>query len=85
MGFYWMCLGVFYWERSCRLGWGFLLFGIAYGCLMGLGRISQGGHWLSDILWAGGFVYLTAWILYRTLRLSPAYSPEPTASDARHS
>ncbi len=85
MGFYWMCLGVFFWERTRRLGWGFLLFGVAYGSLMGFGRIVQGGHWLSDILWAGGFVYLTSWILYRTLRLSPAYSPEPAPCDASQS
>jgi membrane-associated PAP2 superfamily phosphatase len=85
MGFYWMCLGVFYWERNRRLGWGFLLFGVAYGGLMGFGRIVQGGHWLSDILWAGGFVYLTAWVLYRTLRLGPAYSSAPAASNASQS
>jgi lipid A 4'-phosphatase len=82
MGFYWMCLGIFFWERNRKLGWGFLLFGVAYGSLMGFGRIVQGGHWLSDILWAGGFVYLTSWILYRTLPLSPAYSPEPAPCDA---
>lgn len=85
MGFYWMCLGVFYWERNRRWGWGLLLLGAGYGCLMGFGRIAQGGHWLSDILWAGGFVYLSSWILYRTLRLSPAYLPEPAASNAARS
>ncbi len=85
MGFYWMCLGVFCWERNRKWSWGLLVFGLAYGGLMGFGRIAQGGHWLSDILWAGGFVYLTSWILYRTLRLSPAYSPEPAARDASRS
>ena len=33
--------------------------GIAYGCLMGYARIAQGAHFLSDILWALGIVYLT--------------------------
>lgn len=85
MGFYWMCLGVYFWERNRQRSWGILAFGFAYGCLMGFGRIAQGGHWLSDILWAGGFVYLTSWILYRTLRLGPAYSPGHSASDATDS
>jgi lipid A 4'-phosphatase len=37
----------------------FLALGILYGLLLGLGRIIQGGHFLSDVLWAGGFTYLT--------------------------
>jgi lipid A 4'-phosphatase len=41
----------------------FLALGILYGLLLGLGRIIQGGHFLSDVLWAGGFTYLTGLIL----------------------
>jgi lipid A 4'-phosphatase len=41
----------------------FLSLGILYGLLLGLGRIVQGGHFLSDVLWAGGFTYLTGLIL----------------------
>jgi lipid A 4'-phosphatase len=41
----------------------FLALGIVYGLLLGLGRIIQGGHFLSDVLWAGGFTYLTGLIL----------------------
>jgi len=36
----------------------------AYGGLMGFGRNVQGGHFPSDILWAAGFVYLTALTFY---------------------
>lgn len=85
MGFFWLCLGVYFWERNRRWAWGFLTFGLLYGGAMGFGRIVQGGHWLSDVLWAAGFVYLTSWILYRTLGLSPAYSPGQPASDANDS
>lgn len=38
----------------------FLAFGIGSGLLIGLARMIQGGHFASDVLWAGGFVYLTA-------------------------
>jgi lipid A 4'-phosphatase len=36
----------------------FLVLGIGYGLLIGATRILQGGHFLSDVLWAGGMVYL---------------------------
>lgn len=37
---------------------------IATGSLVGLGRIIQGGHFLSDVFFSFVFVYLTAKILY---------------------
>jgi len=42
---------------------GFLFFGIGFGAAVGLARILQGGHFLSDVLWAGGIVYLVGGIL----------------------
>lgn len=41
-----------------------LLFGTGYGVLMGTARILQGGHFLSDIIWSAGFVFLCGQILY---------------------
>jgi lipid A 4'-phosphatase len=46
----------------------FLALGILYGLLVGLGRIIQGGHFLSDVLWSGGFIYLTGLILSYVFR-----------------
>ncbi len=47
----------------------FFLTGTALGLGMGLTRVIQGGHFVSDILWAGALVYLTgaalAWIILR--------------------
>jgi len=43
--------------------------GMLYGVLMGVARISQGGHFASDILWAWGVVHLTAVALYYLMRL----------------
>ncbi len=41
----------------------FLYSGIGWGSLVSLARIYQGGHFLSDTLWAGVLVYLTGGVL----------------------
>ncbi len=41
--------------------------GMGFGLFMGLGRVVQGGHYLSDVIWSGGLVYLTGLILARLL------------------
>ena len=46
-----------------------LLGGIGYGVFMGVARMVQGGHFPSDVLWAGGVVYLVGLALYYLLRL----------------
>jgi lipid A 4'-phosphatase len=53
----------------------FLYLGIAYGVLMGTGRMIQGGHFPTDVLWSGAFTYLTGLILYYLFRLDRKYQP----------
>jgi lipid A 4'-phosphatase len=55
----------FFFLRGKTKKWAFifLVLGTLYGLLLGLGRIIQGGHFLSDVLWAGGFTYLAGLIL----------------------
>jgi membrane-associated PAP2 superfamily phosphatase len=48
---------------------GFLVLGILYGLFMGIARMLQGGHFPSDIVWAGGMVYLVGMLLYHVLGL----------------
>jgi lipid A 4'-phosphatase len=60
-------------RRRARLA---LLAGAAYGVLMGIARMAQGGHFPSDVLWAGGMVYLVGLSLYYLLRLDLDESPE---------
>lgn len=48
-------------KRRQALFW--LWGGFGYGCVMGAARIIQGGHFLSDVVWSAGFVYLTALVL----------------------
>jgi lipid A 4'-phosphatase len=43
--------------------------GILYGSLMGLGRMIQGGHFLTDVIWSGFMVYFTGLFLYYLFRL----------------
>jgi membrane-associated PAP2 superfamily phosphatase len=60
----------FFFLRRQHRGWAslFLLLGLAYGTLMGIGRMAQGGHFASDILWAWGLTYLTGLVLYYAFR-----------------
>jgi lipid A 4'-phosphatase len=60
----------FFFLRRINKKWAvlFLLSGITYGTLMGTGRMIQGGHFASDVLWAGGFTYLTGLIIYYVFR-----------------
>ncbi len=40
------------------------IFTISFGSLIGLARIMQGGHFLSDVIFSGFFVYFTYKIVY---------------------
>lgn len=52
--------------------------GVGYGLCMGLTRVVQGGHFVSDVLWSGGMVYLTAAGLSRKLLVElPRQLPDP--------
>ena len=66
---YFMLSPFFFLRRVNKKGAIFFLFlGIAYGTLMGIGRMIQGGHFASDVIWAGGFTYLTGLIFYYVFR-----------------
>jgi membrane-associated PAP2 superfamily phosphatase len=56
-------------RRNPTLAIRIYLVGTLYGLLMGVARISQGGHYVSDILWAWGMVHLTAVALYYLMGL----------------
>jgi len=50
--------------------------GMLYGILMGIARMVQGGHFMSDILWAWGVVHLTAVVLYYLIGLDSEEIPQ---------
>ena len=57
-----------YRRRKPAWAKGFLVFGLGFGSLIGLTRILQGAHFISDVLWGGGIVYIVgealAWLLH---------------------
>ena len=52
-----------YRRRNRRVAFSWLIGGLVFGVLMSIARISQGGHFLSDCLWAWGMVHLCALLL----------------------
>jgi len=77
IAFYLMSPFFLCWRRHRRCAWLSLAVGLAWGTLIGLVRMLQGGHFASDVLWAAGVVYLLGWLLWWVLR------PEaPWAGDA---
>jgi len=61
-GFFFVTLGFI----AARPAWRRRLFaaGIAFGSAIGLIRIAQGGHFLSDIFFSGVFIVAIAWFLH---------------------
>jgi membrane-associated PAP2 superfamily phosphatase len=59
-------------KRSRAKAAAVLAVGVAYGSLMGYARIAQGAHFLSDIVWSFGIVYLTAHAVFYALGLHRA-------------
>lgn len=64
IGYYLMAPFFFLYPMGFKR-WGifFLIVGLAYGTTMGIGRIVQGAHFASDVLWSAGFVYFTGLVL----------------------
>lgn len=64
MGFYFFAL--YFIARARRWKHTKLCFWAAMGAglLIGAARIVQGGHFLSDVIWSGGFLYLVSFALY---------------------
>lgn len=56
-------------RRNRMLASCWLAGGLAFGCLVGTARMLQGGHFLLDVIWAGGLVYLSGEIIARTISL----------------
>ena len=56
-------------EKKRRQALFWLWGGIIYGIIMGLARVIQGGHFVTDVIWSAGFVYLTAMVLASIMRL----------------
>lgn len=63
MGFYWMAPAFVLYRRYPRLARVVFAVGLLAGMEIGLGRVVQGRHFPSDIVWSAGVTYLTGWFL----------------------
>lgn len=63
IGFFLMSVA---WVRQKRI---WLAFGITLGSLVGFVRILQGGHFFSDVIFAGWVVYFTCVIMAHAMRI----------------
>lgn len=49
-------------QRAARI---LLLTGLAAGLILGMGRVLQGAHFVSHVVWAGGYCWAVMVLLYR--------------------
>lgn len=65
--------GLFYWvfkRRRPKLAVLSLLGSLFFGAMMGVGRIAAGGHFFSDVVFAGLIVYWSCyWLYYKGLKI----------------
>lgn len=73
IGFYWLA---FAWLGR-RRQW--LIAGFTMGAIVGFTRIIQGGHFLSDVIFAGWFTYFTYALIAYYLGLSPVKNKKHTS------
>jgi len=64
MGFFFIVLYYSFKQKHKILACASLVFSLTFGTFIGFARISQGGHFLSDVLWSCGLTYITTTILY---------------------
>lgn len=62
IGFYFIVFYFIYRRRNRRAARGWMAFGLVFGVVIGAIRMAKGGHWFSDVVWAGVFVYYTSYL-----------------------
>jgi len=78
MGFVFLSL-VFCRDRSRPLAAAGVGTAVVLGGMLGAGRMVQGSHYATDVLWAGGIVSMTATALYYLVLAVPAARPDRIA------
>jgi len=62
-GFYFVAFAMLFKRHRKKL----FAFAIGYGALIGFGRIYQGGHFISDVIFSFYFVYFSIQLLYYSM------------------
>ncbi|MCI5221433.1 MAG: phosphatase PAP2 family protein [Candidatus Electrothrix sp. AR4] len=68
-------------EEKQTLAAVFLGTGLVFGSLVGIARVLQGGHFMSDVIWSGGLLYLLGSVLVLVMRLSESKTGDPEDYD----
>jgi membrane-associated phospholipid phosphatase len=72
VGFSYALFWLIFRRRNKWVATSFLLSAIIIGSLMGIGRMADGGHFLSDVVWAALISWFTSFILYYFVLNIPA-------------
>jgi len=83
IGFYLMAPAFLLYRRRPRWALAFLLVGLSGGGVLGLARVAQGQHFLSDVLWSAGLVYLCGVVLSYLFFRTPATEVDDGAGGTR--
>ena len=84
MGFYLAIPYLFLRNRKKILAYSVLATGLGYGVIIGIARMMAGGHFASDVLWAGLLVWLTALMGYYLFRADkPIEIPVLSSADQK--
>ncbi len=72
MGYYFFALAFIFWREN-KNNWAWFMYAAAllWGSILGIARMAQGGHFLSDVLISGLIMWLTAGLFTRLI-----YGPE---------
>jgi len=81
VAFYLMAPGFIAGQRRPKRTAAFFLGGTAFGLGMGLTRVVQGGHFVTDVLWAGALVYLTGAVLSWLILRNEGLQPQPAVNE----
>ena len=76
MAFFLLTPFFYYRSRNKKVAQLFLFGGLFISGVMGLARISAGGHFFSDVLWSGGLIWLTAAIGAFIFKLNDKIDPK---------
>jgi lipid A 4'-phosphatase len=79
IGFYLSAFYFLFRRRRPALAAASLAGAVAFGALVGYGRMAAGAHFASDVLWAALFVWFVQWTLYHAVLRIPDREDRPTA------
>ena len=69
MGFYLFAPAFLLYRKRRVWALAFVALGLVGGLVIGAGRVLQGAHYPSDVLWSAGMVYLSGLVVFGTFQL----------------